>query len=436
MVVSVSRSLSLGLAAALATALVLGAEPARAEERLTLVQAAQRARTTGIDVLLAETNVRAAEGDARAGRVLPNPALSLSVGRGFNYDPPDSSSSRWMYTVGLSDQALFTELLSGKHGLKSDVGAYTVAAAKADRKNAERLVVFATKAAYVDVVGAQKALAVSKDIAELLAKVVELNRLRYPKVIDEGVLARVEAEKLEADQNVDQAEANLEAAQAALAFVLGMRGPTARVAVDEKALDYMVPPSLAAATVDALVQQAVNQRADAKQAELAAKRADASAALAKRQRVPDVSLFLQYQQMGTGQNAVQPPTFAVGVGLPVPILDLRGGAVARAEADVDTSKLSSTRVQNQIVFDVRTAFAAFTSGRRIAERFENQLMERRRRAFEITKAQFEAGSATLMDFLDAERGFAGAASDRLAALASYWKAVFALEAALGKEIDG
>ncbi len=366
MVVSVSRSLSLGLAAALATALVLGAEPARAEERLTLVQAAQRARTTGIDVLLAETNVRAAEGDARAGRVLPNPALSLSVGRGFNYDPPDSSSSRWMYTVGLSDQALFTELLSGKHGLKSDVGAYTVAAAKADRKNAERLVVFATKAAYVDVVGAQKALAVSKDIAELLAKVVELNRLRYPKVIDEGVLARVEAEKLEADQNVDQAEANLEAAQAALAFVLGMRGPTARVAVDEKALDYMVPPSLAAATVDALVQQAVNQRADAKQAELAAKRADASAALAKRQRVPDVSLFLQYQQMGTGQNAVQPPTFAVGVGLPVPILDLRGGAVARAEADVDTSKLSSTRVQNQIVFDVRTAFAAFTSGRRIA----------------------------------------------------------------------
>ncbi|NOU27696.1 MAG: TolC family protein [Polyangiaceae bacterium] len=431
-----SRSLSFGLAAALATALALGAPPAHAEERLTLAQAAQRARTSGIDVLLAETNVRAAEGDARAGRALPNPAVTFSVGRGFNYDPLDSSSSRWQYTVGLSDQALFMELLSGKHGLKGDVGAYAVAAAKADRKNAERLVVFATKAAYVDVVGAQKVLAVSKDIAELLGKVVELNRLRYPKVIDEGVLARVEAEKLEADQNVDQAEANLESAQAALAFVLGMRGQNARVTVDEKALDYVVPPSLATATLDALVQQAVSQRADAKQAELSAKRADASMTLAKRQRVPDVSLFLQYQQMGTGQNAVQPPTFAVGVGLPVPILDMRGGTVARAEADVDSSKLSSTRVQNQIVFDVRTAFAAFTSGQRIAARFENQLMERRRRAFEITKAQFEAGSATLMDFLDAERGFAGAANDRLAALVSYWKAVFALEAALGKEIDG
>jgi cobalt-zinc-cadmium efflux system outer membrane protein len=249
------------------------------------------------------------------------------------------------------------------------------------------------------------------------------------------VLARVEAEKLEADQNVDQAEANVESTQAALAFVLGLRGHDARVTLDEKALDYVVPASIADATLQALVQKATEQRADAKQAELAERRADASVSLAKRQRVPDVSLFFQYQQMGTGQNAVQPPTLAVGVGLPIPILDTRSGPVARAEADLDASRFTTTRVQNQIVFDVRTAFAAFTSGRRIAARFENQLIDRRRRAFEITKAQFEAGSATLMDFLDAERGFAGAANDRLAALAAYWKAVFALEAALGKEIE-
>jgi outer membrane protein, heavy metal efflux system len=405
---------------------------AGAEEHLTLEQAAERARTKGLEVLLAESNVRAAKGDAASGRALPNPTASFSVGPAFNYTPPDSSASRWQYTATLSDQSLVSELVSGKHALKSNLGTLAVAATEADRTNAERLIVLATKSAYVDLVGARKTLAVAKEVAELLRKMVDLNRERYPKVIDEGVLARVEAEKLEADRSVDQAEADVDVAQASLLLVLGVRDHHVRIAVDDAAIDLATPPHLAGATLEGLVKQALENRADAKQAELAVRRFEVASELARRQRVPEASLFLQYQQQGAGNNAAQPQTLVLGVALPIPLLDRQQGSISRADADATTSRLAAERLANQIVFDVRAAFAAFSSGLRIATRFNMQLLERRRRAFEITKAQFEAGSATLMDFLDAERGLTGSATEGVAALVAYWRSVFALEAAVGR----
>lgn len=61
------------------------------------------------------------------------------------------------------------------------------------------------KAQYVLAAQAKISLEFARKVAESLAQTLDLHRQRYPKVIDEGQLARVEVEKLEADQNVTQA---------------------------------------------------------------------------------------------------------------------------------------------------------------------------------------------------------------------------------------
>jgi outer membrane protein, heavy metal efflux system len=408
---------------------------AHAAETLSLRAATLRAKTSGMEVLLAEVRIRAAEGEAKASAALPNPAVTLSLGHILQSEAADPNAGRWQYTAGLSDRALLSELLFGKHGLKKDVGAFAVAAARADRKDAERMVAFATQSAYLDVVGAQKALVVAKEIAELLSKAVALNRLRYPKVIDEGVLARVEAEALVAEERVDRASAELTFADANLSYLLGARSAGARFEVDEHAIDFSDPQGLSGATVDALTARALTARPDAKRAIITEKRAASDLSLAGRQRVPEVEVFAGFQQAGTGPAAVQPPTFTLGLGLPLPIVNSGRAAVLSREAARDAAGLTKLQLQRQIALEVKIAFAAFVSGRRIAARYDGPLLERRRKAFDITKIQYEAGSATLMDFLDAERGLAAASLERLAVLVSYWKSVYALESAVGVEIE-
>ena len=63
-----------------------------------------------------------------------------------------------------------------------------------------------------------------------------------------------------------------------------------------------------------------------------------------------------------------------------------------------------------------------------------RLLGRARRARDLIEVQYQKGSASLLDLLDAQRTFLAVNAERLALLASYWTAVSALEAAVSQEL--
>ncbi len=282
----------------------------------------------GFDMLTAEAQVRAAEGDVHVAGAVPNPAVALGYGRVLNYVPGPGQDDN-QYTISLSDQAALSDTISGKRGLRLEVAQAALGAARLRRDDAVRVLEFQVKQQYVQLAQAFQVAEFSREVVTAATETLELNRRRYPQVIDAGALARIETQKLEADQAQDQAEEARVAASAALAFLLGARGDVGDFDVERHVLDYRVPKALARA-VDAvgstarraeeheLLGLALEHRHDLQSAGAERARAFASIELARRQRVPDLTLSVQYTQTGTGNDAIQPPTVGFGVSLPVP----------------------------------------------------------------------------------------------------------------------
>jgi cobalt-zinc-cadmium efflux system outer membrane protein len=394
---------------------------------LTLDQALELFRRRGLDLLIADAAVLSAQGDELTAGAIPNPALNTSFGRLFNYRsaPPCAGCSIYSFGAGLSDQTAVEDTLSGKRALRLRVA----------RAAAERTVGAQVKSQYVQVAAARWALDFAREVQTSMTKSVELTRLRYPKVINEGDLARIEVQRLKADQAVDQAAQALRTAQVGLALLLGVRSRVPDFDVERDVLRFRVPEAVQTATVDALRDEALQQRPDLRQAASTEERAEAAMALARRQRIPDVTLGAQYTQTRTGQNAVQPPGLTFGFTVGLPVFYQQQGEILHAEADRENQVLQRTKLTAQVVSDVETAYAGFAAAKALVDRMESTLLERARKARDITEIQYKAGSATLIDFLDAERTFIQTNTEYFTDLANYWTAVFQMEVAVRAELQ-
>ncbi|MDB4943751.1 MAG: Heavy metal efflux outer membrane protein CzcC family [Labilithrix sp.] len=403
-----------------------------APQALSLADAVALARTRGYDLLVANAAVKGAEADVRTAGQLPNPTLSAGPAR--RVDCGTCAGGAWGVNASLSDEGLLEGAITRKRRLREDVARRALEAARFGRANSERVVVAQVKAQYVQTAAAAARLDLTREVAASLQKSVDVNRVRYPRVIDEGQLARVEQEALRAESDVDLAIRQLRQEQIDLAVLLGNEGPVPELAVDRKALDFKVPESLVALDKAALLRTAFESRPDRKQALSQVAQAESNVTLTERTRIPDISLQLSYQQLGSGDAAPQPPTFGVGVGLPLPLFYQQQGEISRANADRQSALVARRRLETSLVADVESAVNTFVTARRVVERYEGSLLERARRARDITQVQYTAGSATLTDLLDAQRSYVQVNSGYLDELVRYWTSVFQLEQAIGKEL--
>src|SRR6185312_238284 len=115
-----------------------------------------------------------------------NPNASVAVGSALNYDPSVpgcSGCSRLAVNWGLSDNAAIMDFISGKRGLRVKAARAALAAARMGRADAERNLVFQVKQQYAQVVLAKATRDFDLTVQETMTKTLELNKLRYPRMI-------------------------------------------------------------------------------------------------------------------------------------------------------------------------------------------------------------------------------------------------------------
>jgi cobalt-zinc-cadmium efflux system outer membrane protein len=414
------------------------AQPAAPEipRHLTLDDAIHIFRQRGFDLLLADAATAGAKGDLRAAQAFPNPVLAASGGHAFNYHPsgcPGCSPTQLVTSV--SDQGLLMDLLVGKRRLKIDVAQQALAAAMLSRADAERTLIGLLKQQYTQTVLARLLLDVAHENAKNQAATAALvdTRLRSGDA-SEADAARAETAKLEADQAVEAAVQQLEAARAQLAFLLAVRDAVPAFDVDDRLPPARTPSAVGDSTQDSLTALAREHRPDLAAAEAQVHGAESGLALARRQRVPDVAVVGGYQQQGHVTDAIQPPTASFGVSLPLPILYRNQGEIAKAEATLTAQHVQRDKVDAQLVTDVRGAWAAFTSARARVDRLETRLLERARRARDLVDYQYQKGAVSLFERLDAERTFVTVEVEYYQAEADFWTALYQLEQAVGTEL--
>jgi cobalt-zinc-cadmium efflux system outer membrane protein len=422
---------------------------------LTLDEALRMFRSRGLDLLIAEANVRSQEGGVRIAGASPNPVVSLSVGNAITYSTNGSSQtsclqngaqcSPWINSVGLNDSAAIEDAISGKRDLRLKVARNALAAAKLSRADAERTIAFQVKSAYLQTAQAVLAYRFAKEVNDSNVTTLKKFQARLRSgAINEGDLARIETQKLESDQALDSALQALRQARVALAFLLGVRGEIPDFDVETRVLDFSVPSPLRDATEAGLLRAAFDHRPDLVAAGYSAAQARAQIELVKRQKFPDITLGLTYAWGGFGgfstNGALQAPTVTFSVSAPLPVLYGLQGEQRQAEALFDTNSLQQAKTTAQVASDVSTAIAAFVTSRRLVERMEGPRREgggelqSAKLAFDVTALQYEKGAASLTDYLDALRTYIATRVEYFGDLTNYWTAVFQLEQAVGMDL--
>jgi outer membrane protein, heavy metal efflux system len=404
---------------------------------LTLDDALRLLRERGLPLLVADAALRSAEGDLQTAAAIQNPAVSVSAGPLLNYSTAQCATqgcSRGSLGMGLNDNGAVVEALAGRRGLRVDVARAALAAARLSRADAQRSLELQVKQQYAAVVLAAETLDLTREIQKSLEGTLAVSRLQYPKVIDEGSLARIEVQKLEGDQAVSSAVQALRQSKIMLAFLLGARRTAPDFEVERDTLKFRVPAALEGATSAALLRRAVGLRPDVAALGYQRLRAGASFELAQRQQLPAVQLGLQYTSAGLGPVAASPATFSGQVQANIPVFYQQQGEIRRARADVATQALHYAKALAQVASDVETAFATFEGNRELVERMESTLLARAKTAFTVVEKQYRGGNLKLNDYLDAYRTYIATRIEHLQDLAAYWTAVYQIEQAVGAEL--
>jgi cobalt-zinc-cadmium efflux system outer membrane protein len=405
---------------------------------LTLADAIAIFHRHGFDLLLAEAAEQSARGEFLAAQAWPNPVLSAGGGHAFTYDPhqcDQAGCSATQISAGLSDQGLLFDLLIGKRRLGIEVSQAALRAAQQSRADADRTLTALLEQQYVQTVAARAALTLARELAASTRRTSEIVAARRRAgEVSEADAARADTSALEAEQAVDAAEQGVENSRAQLAFLLGVRHGQASFEVEEHLPAFQPSATLVGEDVESLVALARAHRPDLAAAEAQVKSAEAALALARRQRVPDVTVTANYQQQGHGQDAIQPPTLSFGVSLPVPVLYRNGGEILKAESALHAQEIQRDKLDAQLATDVRTAWATFASARSRVERMESRLLDRARKARDLVAYQYEKGAVSLFERLDAERTFATVNVEYLQNLTDAWTSRYQLEQAIGTEL--
>ncbi len=422
---------------------------------LSMQEALRIFRTRGLDLLIAEAAVQSAEGGVTAAGAVQNPVVTASVGKNLTWSNTFSSGkdcsadgalcTPYGASIGLTDSAALEDWLSGKRELRLKVARTALAAAKMSRVDAARTLTFQVKAAYVQVAQAQLAAAFAQEVDNSEATTLKKFQDRYKGgAVDEGDLQRIEVQKLEAAQALDTAIAAQRQARAGLAFLLGVRGDFREFDVETSVLDYSEPNGLRDTTATGLLHAAFEHRPDLVAAAYLRSSADAQLELVKRQKFPDIMLGVNYAWGGFNgwsvDNSLVSPMLTFSLSAPLPVFYQLQGEQRQAEAQRDTNKLQHAKAVSQVVNDVVTSQAALEASRKLVLRMEGPrradggLLESAKGAFDITATQYDKGAASLTDYLDALRTYIATKNEYLGDLASYWTAVYQLEAAVGKEL--
>jgi cobalt-zinc-cadmium efflux system outer membrane protein len=390
-------------------------------------------RVRGFDLLIAEANVRSAEGDLAIAGAVPNPGVSLAFGKNFNCSSSQDCKVV-SYGIGISDNAAISTLLIGKLSLRREFADAALEAARRSRVDAQRTLEFLVKQAFVQCLLTQAELKNAIETRTSNARTRELNERRFALgAISEADLATTQVAALESEQAAEQAELADRSARLALAFLLGFRSLVPEYTVEGSELEFRVPESLRSLDREALLQRAMKDRPDLRAQLEQEHRATAGLSLAHRNIWPDFAVSFNYTANGFGETNISPPNFTIGLSFNLPLFYFQSGEIRKAESDVVIQHVTRLKLEAQVVSDVENAWVSLVVSRGLVERMQRSLLERARTARDIIQIQYEKGAASLLDLLNAQRTYTATENEYAQDLAGYWSAVAQLEQATAGE---
>jgi outer membrane protein, heavy metal efflux system len=436
--------------------------------KLTLAQAEQLLLQRNLEVLAAKYQVDAFRAARLIASFKPNPALMLGgeqfiLSSNFFRDlfrTNTNTSAETTYTIRI-DKLIER---GGKRELRTELADYQLQAGEAQMLDAARTQLFQLRQAFTTAALARDNLALAEATKQEYDRTIKLTEAK----VENGDLARVELYRAQVaalpyQQAVQQARTSYQQATRDILNLLGARvedvslikpviddnkaqivmasfhtGGTGNGAVDPGRADSLTDAPLEIEfkfddrpiyqTLAELRAIALAERPDVIVSRRLYDASTKAVALARAQRARDLLVGVFYQHIGSDNTA------GVNVSFPLLVYNKGYAAISQAAAQRESAGSLAREAELQAVTDVEKAYLAYQSARRILDIYNSSTIERAGKLKTIAAISYNEGATSLLELLDAERGYNQTISSYNQARADYQAALWQLEQAIGRPL--
>jgi cobalt-zinc-cadmium efflux system outer membrane protein len=337
-------------------------------------------------IRVAEAEVVAARGRYVQVGLYPNPTI------GYMADEVGNEG-----TAGMQGGYVMQEFVTaGKLRLSRSVAGRELAAAEQQLTRARLAVEADARRGYFEVLVAERALSLARQLQEMTARMVRTSELRLEATVGTGAALLQSQIENESVILVEQTAVNrYDGARRRLAALLGMEASALPSLEDNLAVP--LPP---------LDWESTRARVLRENPELAAAQFNVEAARwavdrAVAQRVPNVTLqtAVQYHD-GTNDTVT-----GVQLGVPIPIFDRNQGGIIEAQGQLAAAEAALGRLQLDLEVRLAAVLSDYLSARARVAKFSETILPATQQSVDMIARAYEAGEIDYLQLLTAQQTY-------------------------------
>jgi outer membrane protein, heavy metal efflux system len=353
----------------------------------------------------------------------PNPSLGTTVDQinPFSGGPPHSTLGSLLTVASVG----YLHERRHKRELRRESAEEASKIAAAGQTDLERSLLFNLRLAFVATLQEKAVHDLAKENLAYYDRALNVNRERYKAgAIAQVDLDRLELQRVQYESDLETAEVNLRTAKIELLALLNDRTPVAHFDV-LGSFDF----STQIAPLDEVRQNAFDTRPDLRAALESVDKAKTDHRLAIANGSSDPIFGFD-----AGRNPPIDQYFGFSLSIPLRIFDRNQGEKLRTQLDIDRNEKLLEAARAQVFSDVDTAYATVGSTVILLQPYKDRYLEQASRVRDTIAFSYQHGSASLLDFLNAQADYRSVQLNYLKLVAAYLEAANQLNLAVGREV--
>ena len=384
----------------LCAGLALVATPrAGAQEPLTWEQAKAKFESANPAMKADADNVDELKAEETTAYLRPNPQVGV-VADGNQFFPKNGT---WQPTKGtyLVPSFSYVHERERKRELRLQSAQEGTRIGQSLHEDLDRNIIFSLRVAFVSTLQAKFVLDMAQADLDYYDKIIDISQARFQAGdLAQIDLDRIELQRVQYESEIETATVNLRTAKIQLLQLLNDRTPVDRFDITG-AFDF----SDAIKPLEDYRQAALTARPDLQAALQNIELSETNHKLAIANGSTDPTFGTWYTWNSSNNNPNGQQTLGVSVSIPLRIFDRNQGEKKRTLIDIDRSKQASEAARAQVFSDVDTAYELVRSNLALLQPYKAKYNDQALRVRDTVTFAYEHGSASLMDFLNAQSDY-------------------------------
>jgi cobalt-zinc-cadmium efflux system outer membrane protein len=389
--------------------------------RITLDEAVQMALEHNHSLLAARVTIQENQAQEITANLRPDPVL-MGDAQFLPIFNPDDFSSNYLdddaqFDLGIS--YLFERGQKRQHRLAAAQD--QTAVTRSTVADNERTITFQVASLYINVQLAESTLALAQDDLKSFQDTLQVSQDRYKAGdIGEDDYLKIKLQALQFETDVSQAQ---------LAKVQGLDDLRQLLGYESVSADYDVAGDFEyqplQANLEDLQAKALTLRPDLRAAQQGVTLANGQYELARADGKRDITGQINYTHVADLSSA------SLFGSMQLPIFDRNQGEIARTHFAITQAQEQQALTNGQVLTDVKDAYEGLQANNQVMTIYRSGYLDDAKQDRDISEYAYKRGAASLLDFLDAERGYRATQLAYRQALSAYLISLEQLREAVG-----